>query len=107
VAFLYELKPVKPQLVQHLRCLYELCCLCGLRPFLRHHSSHAAESGIVERFFRSLKEDCVWQHNFGEFGEARTAITNWIHWYKRRAPHQALGYRSLRQLLGLQPKLVV
>ncbi len=24
------------------------------------------QNGIVERFFRSLKEECVWQHNFGE-----------------------------------------
>jgi transposase InsO family protein len=22
------------------------------------------QNGIVERFFRSLKEECVWQHNF-------------------------------------------
>jgi len=31
--------------------------------------------GIVERFFRSLKEECVWQHNFSDFAEARAAIT--------------------------------
>ena len=33
------------------------------------------QNGIVERFFRSLKEECVWQHNFGNFAEARTALT--------------------------------
>jgi Integrase core domain len=66
----------------------------------------AEANGIVERFFRSLKEECVWQHNFSDFTEARAAITKWIHWYNAERPHQALGYRSPRQFRGLQPKLV-
>jgi len=64
------------------------------------------QNGIVERFFRSLKEECVWQHNFGHFAEARAAITQWIHWYNAERPHLALGYHSPRQFRGLQPKLV-
>jgi transposase InsO family protein len=32
------------------------------------------QNGIVERFFRSLKEECTWQHNFGSFAEARPAV---------------------------------
>ena len=28
------------------------------------------QNGIVERFFRSLKEECVWQHNFGDFARS-------------------------------------
>jgi Integrase core domain len=48
----------------------------------------AEANGIVERFFRSLKEECVWQHNFNDFAEARAAITKWI------------------PFRGLQPKLV-
>jgi transposase InsO family protein len=49
----------------------------------------------VERFFRSLKEECVWQHNFGDFAEARTAITNWIHWYnaERRTRRSVIAAR--------------
>lgn len=64
------------------------------------------QNGIVERFFRSLKEECVWQYNFGTFAEARTAIRRWIQWYNAERPHQALGYRSPRQFRALQPKLV-
>jgi putative transposase len=64
------------------------------------------QNGIVERFFRSLKKECVWQHNFAGFVEARAAITQWIHWYNAERPHQALGYRSPRQFRALQPKLV-
>jgi putative transposase len=36
------------------------------------------QNGIVERFFRSSEEECVWQRNFSDFAEARTAITHWI-----------------------------
>jgi putative transposase len=49
------------------------------------------QNGIVERFFRSLKEECVWQHNFGSFEEARRAVSRWIHWYNTERPHQSLG----------------
>ena len=64
------------------------------------------QNGMVERFFRSLKEECVWQYNFADFAAARTAITQWIDWYNAERPHQALGYRSPRQFRALQPKLV-
>ena len=64
------------------------------------------QNGLIERFFRSLKEECVWQHNFASFGEARTAITRWIEWYNVERPHQALGYRSPRQFRPLQPQLL-
>ncbi len=51
-------------------------------------------NGIIERFFRSLKEECVWQHNFTSFEEARRTISQWIDWYNTSRPHQALGYKS-------------
>ena len=50
------------------------------------------QNGLIERFFRSLKEECVWQHNFASFAEARIAITHWIESYNAERPHQALGY---------------
>lgn len=52
------------------------------------------QNGIIERFFRSLTGECIWQHRFGRFAEARTAIARWIRWYNERRPHQALGYQS-------------
>ena len=55
------------------------------------------QNGLIERFFRSLKEECVWQHNFASFGEARTAITHWIGWHNAKRPHQTLGHCSPRQ----------
>lgn len=65
------------------------------------------QNGIVERFFRSVKEECVWQHQFGSFfADARRAIRTWIEWYNERRPHQALGYRSHKQFRAQQVDLV-
>jgi len=55
------------------------------------------QNGIIERFFRSMKEECVWQHQFRNFAEAKQAITHWIDWYNTERPHQALGYLSPRE----------
>ncbi len=55
------------------------------------------QNGIIERFFRSLKEECIWQHNFSSFGEAKHIIAEWIDWYNCGRPHQALGYMSPRE----------
>ena len=46
----------------------------------------AEGNGIVVRFVRSLKEDGIRQHNFGDFAEARAAITRWSHWYDAERP---------------------
>lgn len=55
------------------------------------------QHGLIERWFRSLKEACVWQENFASFAEAKVAIRRWIEWYNQERPHQALGYRSPEQ----------
>ena len=55
------------------------------------------QNGLIERFFRSLKEECVWQHHFEGFEEAQQTITRWMRWYNEERPHQALRYRSPQQ----------
>ena len=55
------------------------------------------QNGLIERFFRSLKEECVWQHHFAGFEEAQRAVARWMHWYNEGRPHQALQYKSPRQ----------
>lgn len=52
------------------------------------------QNGIVERWFRSLKEECVWLHLFDTFEEAKTRISRWIDQYNTERPHQSLGYLS-------------
>lgn len=60
------------------------------------------QNGLIERWFRSLKEECVWQQSFGTFAEAQQAIRWWIGWYNTERPHQALGYLSPQQYAQLQ-----
>ena len=55
------------------------------------------QNGIIERFFRSLKEECVWQFRFRNFSEAKGAIAQWIEWYNSGRPHQSLGYKSPKE----------
>jgi putative transposase len=64
------------------------------------------QNGVIERFFRSLKEECAWQHSFGSYREARRVIARWIEWYNAERPHQALGYLSPDQFRAQQATLV-
>ena len=53
------------------------------------------QNGIIERFFRSLKEECVWQHNFVSFQHARRELSAWIRWYNEERPRRwAIGARA-------------
>jgi len=52
------------------------------------------QNGMIERWFRSLKEECVWQFNFESFEQARREITAWIEFYNTARPHSSLGYLS-------------
>jgi putative transposase len=51
-------------------------------------------NAVVERFFRSLKEECVWQQSFKTFEEAKPKVDAWIHQYNHNRPHQTLGYET-------------
>jgi len=64
------------------------------------------QNGMIERFFRSLKEECVWLRSFRGFREAHREIGRWISWYNEGRPHQALGYLSPRQFRAQQLNLV-
>ena len=56
------------------------------------------QNGLVERFIRSLKEECVWQHKFESLSHARQVIEAWIRHHDTERPHQVLGYRAPAQL---------
>ena len=60
------------------------------------------QNGMIERFFRSLKEECIWQHNFQSFDEAKKTIDAWIRYYNEERPHQSLGYLSPHQYRAQQ-----
>ena len=62
-----------------------------------HHAVYARLERIIERFFRSLKEACVWQQQLRSFAAARREIAASIRSYNEARPCQALGYRSPRE----------
>jgi putative transposase len=58
----------------------------------------------IERFFRTLKEEEVWLHDYGSFAEASEAIARFIAYYNAERPHQALGYRSPQEFRAQQAR---
>ena len=54
------------------------------------------QNGMIERFFRSLKEECIWLKTFTQ---ARAAIEVWVRFYNHERPHQALGALSNSPLI--------
>jgi putative transposase len=64
------------------------------------------QNGMIERFFRSLKEECVWLENFENFEQARAAVAGWIRFYNSERPHQSLNYKSPEQFRTQQAEQV-
>ena len=59
------------------------------------------QNGLVERFIRTLKEECIWQHRFESLVQAREVISSWIRYYNLERPHQALGYQSPSEVMAI------
>lgn len=50
------------------------------------------QNGMIERFFRTLKEECIWRKQPRDIDEAFSRIADWIDNYNNVRPHSALGY---------------
>jgi putative transposase len=50
------------------------------------------QNGMIERFFGSLKAECVWLHRFEDRDHAFAVIGRWMEKYDAERPHSALGY---------------
>ena len=48
------------------------------------------QNGLIERWFGTLKTECIWLHNFKTLSEARNAIDNFVEHYNNERPHRAL-----------------
>lgn len=67
--------------------------------FIRPHTPQ--QNGMVERLIRSVKEQCLWLHNFASLDEARQALGAWFRYYNEQRPHQALGMKTPREVYQL------
>jgi putative transposase len=54
-------------------------------------------NGVIERFFRTLKQECVWLHRFESFEHAEFVIARWIENYNKNRLHSSLGYKAPEQ----------
>lgn len=54
----------------------------------------ALDNIFTERFWRSLKYEEVYLHDYGSPREARQGITRYMGFYNHERPHQALEYRT-------------
>ena len=52
------------------------------------------QNGMIERFFRSFKEELVWLQTFHQADQAFRVIADWIDFYNQQQRHAALGYQS-------------
>ena len=58
------------------------------------------QNGLIERFFRSLNEECARLYSFASFADAKAAIRRWIEWYSHGRPYQGWGIPA-RVSIGL------
>lgn len=56
---------------------------------------------MVERVTRALKEQCAHRHRFEAQQHAMRVIADWIQFYNRRLPHQALGMKTHAEAYAL------
>ena len=64
---------------------------------IRHSPSFVGEpqcNGVIERFIRTLKEQCLWLHRFETLAEARTIIGAFIRRYNEEWIIERLDYRT-------------
>jgi putative transposase len=50
------------------------------------------QNGMIERFFLTLKQECVWLQRFESRDHAFRVIAEWLDRYDADRPHSALGY---------------
>lgn len=49
------------------------------------------QNGMIERWFKTLKTECIWHKNFSTISSARAAIDSFVEEYNERRPHRSLG----------------
>ena len=55
------------------------------------------QNGLCERFIRTFKEECAWQHRFENLTAARATVARYIEHYNTQRSHSALKYNTPRQ----------
>ena len=76
----------------------------GLRQeFILPHTPE--QNGVAESFMGTLKLECIWQHRFETYEEAKAAVTAWVKFYNEARPHSRLGYMAPVAWREIQAKI--
>jgi putative transposase len=59
------------------------------------------QNAYIEAFHRSIKEDCIWQHDFQTFQEANMVIHKFFHDYNWNRPHSSLKYMTPKEFYAM------
>ncbi len=51
----------------------------------------ATDNALVERFFRILKQECIYLHPTDKMQELRVQIQTYIDYYNEKRPHQGIN----------------
>jgi putative transposase len=55
------------------------------------------QNGMIERFFLTLKQECVWLQRFESHDHAFEIVADWLDRYDTDRPHSALGYLTPKE----------
>ena len=55
------------------------------------------QNGMIERFFLTLKQECVWLQRFADRDHAFRVVADWLDRYHTERPHSALGYLTPKE----------
>ena len=58
------------------------------------------QNGMIERFFLTLKQECVWLQRFEDRDHAFRVVADWLDRYHAERPHSALGYLTPNEYRG-------
>jgi putative transposase len=58
-------------------------------------------NAYIEAFHKSIKEDCIWQHDFQTFQEADLVICKFFHDYNWNRPHSSLKYMTPKEFYAM------
>lgn len=75
------------------------------RDFSRPHTPQ--DQAIIERFFRTLKQEEVYRNEYEAATQARDAISKFIGYYNHRRPHQGIGFVTPHQMLTGQAEQII
>lgn len=69
---------------------------CSLLNISIHYTGYKnpKENGYIERFFRTLKEECIWLNDFEIFDEYNNELSQYMDYYNKERMHSSLNYKS-------------